>query len=106
MSPSSLRLLSLGSGGVGVGRIGGGTFSPPVGVGVGKPPLLFSQGFRRTGAGGGAPYDTRAPGPSVPVDDVLKLLALFLPERVEDPQVAAQDEVANAHVQVLPGVLG
>ncbi len=49
MSPSSPRLLSLGPGGAGVGRIGGGTFSPPVGVGVGKPPLLFSQDF--TGPG-------------------------------------------------------
>ncbi len=49
MSPSSPRLLSLGPGGAGVGRIGGGTFSPPVRVGVGKPPLLFSQDFAGPG---------------------------------------------------------
>ncbi len=56
LSPSSPPLPSLGSGGAGVGRIGGGTFSPPEGVGVGKPPLLlFLAGFHRTGAGGGAP---------------------------------------------------
>ena len=56
LPPSSPRLPSLGPGGAGVARIGGGTFSPPVRVGVGKPPLLlFLAGFRRTGAGGGAP---------------------------------------------------
>ncbi len=49
LSPSSPRLLSLGSGGAGVARIGGGTFSPPVGVGVGKPPLLFAQDFAGPG---------------------------------------------------------
>ena len=59
MPPSSLRLPSLGPGGAGVARIGGGTFSPPVRVGVGKPPLLlFLAGFRRTGAGGGASEKT------------------------------------------------
>ena len=45
----SPRLLSLGPGGAGVGRIGGGTFSPPVRVGVGKPPLLFTQDFAGPG---------------------------------------------------------
>ena len=40
LSPSSPRLLSLGPGGAGVGRIGGG---------VGKPPLLFSQDFAGPG---------------------------------------------------------
>ena len=90
LSPSSPRLPSLGPGGVGVGRIGGGTFSPPVRVGVGKPPLLrkhgapgggtfqsprgsggrktptpFRAGFRRTGAGGGAPGSS-SPGCSRP----------------------------------------
>ncbi len=66
LSPSSLRLLSLGPGRAGVGRIGGGTFSPPVRVGVGKPPLLLSQDFagpgpvgellRKHGAHGGGTF--------------------------------------------------
>ena len=61
LAPSSPRLPSLGPGGTGVARIGGGTFSPPVRVGVGKPPLLlFLAGFRRTGSGGGAPIVTFA----------------------------------------------
>ena len=84
----------------------GGLSSPPGGVGVGKPPLLFSQGFAGPGPVGVLLTTHGLLAHSVPVDDVLKLLALFFPERVEDPQVAAQDEVANAHVQVLPGVLG
>ena len=55
LSPSSPQLLSLVSGGAGVRRIGGGTFSPPVGVGVGKPPLLFTQDFAGPGPVGGVP---------------------------------------------------
>ena len=45
-------------------------------------------------------------GPSVSGDDVLELLAFVFPEGVEDPQVAAEDEMAHAHIQVGAGVPG
>ncbi len=64
LPPSSPRLLSLGPGGAGVGRIGGGTFSPPRGSGGRKTPTPFLAGFRRTGAGGGAPDSQPDGGPS------------------------------------------
>ena len=65
LSPSSPRLPSLVSGGAGVRRIGGGTFSPPVGVGVGKPPLLFTQDFAGPGPVGELRRkDPRRPPPS------------------------------------------
>ena len=61
LSPSSPRLLSLDSGGAGVGRIGGGTFLSPRGRGGRKTPSPFLAGFRRTGAGGGAPVTASVP---------------------------------------------
>ncbi len=66
LSPSSPQLLSLVSGGAGVGRIGGGTFSPPVGVGVGKPPLLFTQDF----AGPGPVGELRRKAPRRPAAEL------------------------------------
>ena len=72
MSPSSPPLPLPGSGGVGVGRIGGGTFSPPEGVGVGKPPLLFTQDF--TGPG--------PVGELLPAKAIQLALGLFSPTGV------------------------
>ncbi len=59
LSPSSLRLLSLGPGGDGVGRIGGGTFQSPRGSGGRKTPTPLIQRtdrLRRDG-GGAMAYD-------------------------------------------------
>ena len=66
MSPSSLRLLSLGPGGPGVGRIGGGTFSPPRGSGGRKTPTpSFSRRISpdrgRWGSSEEKPQDVQRP---------------------------------------------